>query len=346
MFDYTDPTGGNLLQSSGALTNYRAILHAHYKNGAQHPNSAFTFLSAFSMLPEDRVDISNVPWVAFPKSVLGTDAEIDNQRTRLQDEYVEWRVERDTEDKVARIEFTTEFSEYYEAFAALGFDPLREAIREAIPGADPTVEDLFGLDFDLDKSTAEARSLRFRRFATSSNDSPVVKNPWNSERGLLCLSQHFNTLGALFNLVFRCGVPREGAAADTCNAVGNACGETRNSDPVICTASQNLARTPRALSLADPVGISIRRLGGIWKLNGRQIDINALGSNDGTWTVSRNGRRAMLDTQGGALTMGDDEIVTGTQVSRVLFVGAEVISAHDVEVPEEFRLGQEKRINQ
>ena len=43
--------------------------------------------------------------------------------------------------------------------------------------------------------------------------------------------------------------------------------------------------------------------------------------------------------------MGDDEIVTGTQVSRALFVGADVISAHDAGVPEEFRLGQEARIN-
>ena len=123
-------------------------------------------------------------------------------------------------------------------------------------------------------------------------------NPWNGARGLLCLSQRFNTLGALFNLVIRCGIPHRGAATDTCDAVGDFCGVTRNSDPVVCTASQNLARAPRALSLADPVGISIRELGGIWKLNGTQIDINAPGANHGTWTISRNGKRAMLDTQG------------------------------------------------
>ena len=344
MFDYTDPTGGTLLESSGALTQYRAILHSQYMSGAQHPASAFTLLSAFSMLSEDHIDISNVPWVAFPKSVQGTDVQIDNLRTVLQDEYVEWRVERDANNKITRIEFTTEFSEYYEAFAALGFDPLRAAIREAIPGSDPTVEDLFGPSFDPEKSTAEIRSRRFRFFATS-RDGGQVANPWNGAQGLLCLSQPANTMGALFNLVIRCGIPRGGAATDTCDVVGGFCGATRNSDPVVCTASQNLARTPRALSLADPVGISIRELGGIWKLNGTQIDINAPGANHGTWTVSRNGRRAMLNTQGGALTMGDDEIVTGTQVSRALFVGADVISAHDAEVPEEFRLGQEARIN-
>ena len=130
MFDYTDPTGGSLLVSSGALAHYRATLHSQYMSGARHPDSAFTLLSAFSMLSEDRVAISNVPWVAFPRSVQGTDMQIDNLRTVLQDEYVEWRVERDANNKVTRIEFTTEFSEYYEAFAALGFDPLRAASRE------------------------------------------------------------------------------------------------------------------------------------------------------------------------------------------------------------------------
>ena len=132
MFGYTDPTGGTLLERSGALIQYRATLHSEYKSGAQHPDSAFTLLSAFSTLTEDRVATSSIPWVAFPKSVQGTDMQIDDGRTVLQDEYVEWRVERDANNKVIRIEFTTEFSEYYEAFAALGFDPLREAIRETI----------------------------------------------------------------------------------------------------------------------------------------------------------------------------------------------------------------------
>src|SRR5204863_4343667 len=105
----------------------------------------------------------------------------------------------------------------------------------------------------------------------------------------------FNTLGALFNLLTECGVPRSaGTPEGTCSLVGNACGATRSSDPAVCTASQKAARDQTGYTLRDPAGVRIVALEGVWKIGTKVIDINDPASNSGTWKVSRNGRRAVL----------------------------------------------------
>jgi hypothetical protein len=121
---------------------------------------------------------------------------------------------------------------------------------------------------------------------------------------------------------------------------GCSCGPGRNSDPVICQAAQNTARSSRAISLVDPVGIRIKKLTGSWEIGGVAVDINDFSSNQGIWVISRNGRRAVLDLTKG-VTLGSSAITSGAQVSNELQVEAAVISAPEISLPDWAKTGQE-----
>ncbi|MBE9042567.1 hypothetical protein IQ235_17500 [Oscillatoriales cyanobacterium LEGE 11467] len=329
MLFYTDPTHSNLLASQGALEYYRDIVRAFYTNSARIPNSNFTPIEAFSKLTaETPAQTSTVSWIAFPKSAVATVAQIDRQRIQLQDEYVEWHTQRDSNGAVTEIIFTTEFVEYYQALARVSFDALVAGIRAVIPGANPTVRELLGTDTDRPLD----RDLRFREH--------LPQNPWNNgEKGILCLSQGANTMSALFTLVHQCGIPKpEIDPAEVCDNVS--CLRARNSDPFICIACQNQAQGSRALSLADPVGIKILKLGGIWAVDGERIAIANPDGNRGIWQVSRGGRRAVLKVVPG-LTLDGSPITMGTQVSTQLSVGVDVITAPESALPLWARTGQE-----
>src|SRR5947208_1875138 len=118
MFPFEDPTGTSFLQAKGALNDYRASLNSLYVQFARMPNSAFTLLDAFDGIPAEE---ATVTWIAYPRLAQASDAEIDARRFELQDEYIEWRVEKDG-GKVIRITFTTEFPDYYAAVAQSGAD--------------------------------------------------------------------------------------------------------------------------------------------------------------------------------------------------------------------------------
>ena len=335
MFEYTDPVETGLLQNLGALTNYRVLVHdIDMKFGLQQ-KSAYVERDAFLELSgNESSNIDTVSWLAFPRTATVSNDEIDNRRFEFQDEYVEWRVVRGAGNKITNIIFTTEFAEYYVAFAQLGMDALVRAIREVIPGANPTRRDLFGPNFNPATAAPRTRGERFRRNAQA--------NPWNNgQKGILCLAQQFNTMHALFNLAGACSVVKSDLdPGSVCGAVGGACGSDRNSDPRVCQACQNLARAGRGLSLEDPLGIKIMELGGVWELNGQPLDINSPETNQGIWQLSRNSRRATLKLRNG-LTLGGDPIVSGAQVAAVLTVGADVISVTEDALPDWAKTGNE-----
>jgi hypothetical protein len=334
MFSYTDPAGDLFKGSRPALTEYRSLLHRLYVQFARSAGSAFTLLEAFDQLTNGRPTTTTIPWIAFPKSVAASFEQIDENRFQLQDEYVEWRTERNSTGKVNKITFTTEFFEHYEALARVSFETLVNGIRRVIPRANPTARELFGPNFRPESSTPEARARQLRAHAPH--------NPWNNgEKGILFLTQGANAMFALFKLVGDCALPRLNLQpADVCANIGGACVPGRNSDPVICQATQNLARAKNGMSLQDPVGIQILKLQGNWKINGQQIDITDPRQNQGAWVISRNGRRAVLDVSKG-ITMGDESITTGTQVATRLQVGASVISAPEAALPAWAKMGQE-----
>jgi hypothetical protein len=340
MFLYTDP--GGTLKPASALTTYRGLLHAQYREHAKLAGSAFTLLEAFQEMSQGTSpQVDRVDWSAFPITAQVDNNTIDAQRFQFQDEYVEWRVERTPQGMVTAITFTTDFVEYYEALALVSHDALVAGIQAVIPGANPTAAELYGPNFNPAQASPESRAMRFRQFAFSPQGTPPG-NPWNNGRqGILCLGQRFNTLGALFNLVGRGAIPKPNVnPAVICGTLGNFCGSSRNSDPSIATAVQNLARNNRGVSLADPIGVEIFQLAGIWRRNTTDIDINNLGANQGIWTITRSGRRAVLTVPAG-LTVDGEAITSGAQVANRLRVWATVVSAREQDLPEWARIGQE-----
>ena len=331
MFNYQDP--GGKLKPAKALNNYRQLVHAQYRDQAKRPGSAFTLLEAFAELPAGTAPREDaVEWLAFPRRFNASNEQIDTDRFRFQDEYVEWRVEKSA-GKLKQVTFTTDFLEYYEALAMVGVNELIAGIQAVIPGANPKVAELFGPGADPSGVLPESRAARFRNFAR--------QNPWNNgTKGILCLGQQFNTLSALFNLVGPGAVVNLNVdPSQICGTLGGFCGADRNSDPNIATAVQNLARTKRGLALRDPVGIEIVKLIGVWKRNGIQIDINGPGQSP-IWSVTRTGRRAVLKNVAG-LTVDDDPITSGSQVAARLRVRAVVVSAAEADLPDWSRVGQE-----
>jgi hypothetical protein len=334
MFDYLDPVGRDFLGNDAAKTEYRRVLQGAYDSFARRTNSAFTWLEALAQLTGGQAASSQtVDWRAFPLTAGTTDQNIDANRLRFQDEYVEWLAEA-AAGKLVKVTFTTEFPEYLEAFAAAGLPALTAAIQDMMPGAAPTAAELFGPGFNASAETPQARSQTFF--------SRLPQNPWNNgQKGILCLTQRANTLGALFNLLTECGVPRVGGAPEnTCSLVGGACGVGRSSDPAVCTLAQQAARAQIGFSLADPAGIRIIELEGVWSLNGTPLDVNDPARNQGIWAVSRNGRRAALSIPAG-LTLDGQPLVTGAQVAHKLQVGADLVTAPDAALPAWARIGQE-----
>jgi hypothetical protein len=329
MFDYSDPVGGVELASTGSLAGYRALVHAGYRRAALRPRSAFTLPEAFTesgKTPES----STVSWLAFPRLQTVSDSVVDSDRFRRQEEYVEWRTERDGGGKLLSVTFTTEFSEYYEALAATSGAAVTSEFS-LLAGSPVSARDVFGAGFEPDRATPSGRAIQLLAMAR--------RNPWtNGDKGIAFLMHGSNTLGALFELLAECSVPKTGiASSDVCGSVSGACVPGRSSDPAVCQAAQELARQKMGLTLADPAGIQILRLGGIWKVAGQQIDIAARPE---IWKISRNGRRAVLKVVPG-LTIGDDAIPDGAAVARKLTVGAKVWFLADADLPSWARAGQE-----
>lgn len=333
MFDYSDPTGTGLLEEQGVLFVYRILVDRDHAREAEKPSSAFTHLDAFEGVAAERATVS---WIAFPRNVGATDEEIDRDRFRLQEEYVEWQVERDGGGRVERVTFTTLFPEWLMSLAARGFAAAAAGVRTFYPAADPTPEELFGPGFDPAAASPVDRLFQVRR--------RLPTNPWNDgTKGILCLSHPVNTLGALTKLLGDCAIAVDDVApSGVCELVSSsgACVPGRNSDPNVCAAAQTFSRGGRALTLADPAGIHVARVGGIWKLAGEQIALDDPEHNRGLWRVTHGGHRAVLEVPP-ELTLVDDPVASGAQVATVVEVGSTVLHAAEADLPLDARTGFE-----
>ena len=321
-FAFSDPTGLSLLEQEQALSIYRNDVGWAEQRAASVPGTAFVPQEHFgrARTADGPPDLAKVPWLAYPRLAHASHAEIDADRFRWQDEYAEWITLRDARGNLRSVTFTTEFPTYWSALAFAGEAALVHGIQAIYLDAQPTTAELFGHDFDPTMVTGEERARRFVQHLSS--------NPWNDGRkGVLCLTHPNNTLDALYGLVAPCAVPNPNFdPADTCAHNEGACVVGRNSDPSVCQACQNFARAGRVLSLSDPVGVRLLTLGGFWKVQGVDVDINDPAMNQDVWQLSRNGRRAVLDLSSGVL-LNDEPVLSGAQVAAVLMVGAEVVSA-------------------
>lgn len=334
MFSYSDPVGTGLLAHTSSLQLYREKVHELYFSAASAQNSAFTLLEAFENVQSQDIITASIEWRAYPRSVNQPDASIDADRINLQDEYVEWQVIRSSSGSISKIIFTTEFGQYYQTLAEANLDALVDAVRELYPSASPTSLDLLGVA--QPPTSGRERAFLFERH--------LRNNPWNNgNKGILCLSQGANTAGALFGLVKDCSINRPDVPADAvCSAPS--CVPSRDSDPAVCLVAQNAARSFQGISLKDPVGIQITQLLGTWTVNNRLVDTSDSTSNQGLWTIERNGRRAVLDLSVGDVRLAGGLVVSGSQVARNVLVTAEVIGTDETNLPAWARTGQESNL--
>lgn len=183
----------------------------------------------------------------------------------LQEEYIEWRTVRD-ERGIRRVEFTTEFPDYWQVLAAT--DPRRTLdLVASFARAEVAAEDVYrGCDPFASATTPERRRTAFTAAMLSGHDP----SPYNDGRAAItCMAQRTNTLGALIALVLVATNPR--VVRDkvsgrirclTCEEsiplLGDAAQLGRASDPVLVERLARLAYEGRLVAVDDPLGVYIQ----------------------------------------------------------------------------------------
>ncbi|KAF5378429.1 hypothetical protein D9757_011157 [Collybiopsis confluens] len=189
-----------------------------------------------------------VTWLGFPRQVA---LQYPNDRRRwtvadgdrqVQDEYLEWSVKRNAENKITKIVFCNEGPEYFEYLAQRQPDTLVQLYQNLHPGVEIRREDILV------------------------NGVYNPQNKWNSgtETGtIMHLIQRNNTLSAQVDLGGRATILRVREDGQPiidrdelvrCSDFGNA---NRNSDPTIGAAINAFAREGHKLTIANPVGLYI-----------------------------------------------------------------------------------------
>lgn len=184
----------------------------------------------------------DLTWGAFPRKLARRPVP---ERWRLgevraaQEEYCEWATQTDGEGRIVRVHFTTEFGAYFHLLAQDNPDQLVAVYSEAV-GEPVPKEDLVRPD-----------------------GTYRPENPWNL-LGALHMIQQNNTLAAAVLLVAQSTILREGndgilTDANDLIRCGIAADADRNSDPMLVTEVNALARAGALVTFADPVGIYINR---------------------------------------------------------------------------------------
>lgn len=160
--------------------------------------------------------------------------------TRIQDEYCEWVVKRNTDNKITEVIFTSEPPEYYNFMfhtSQESRDLLVDIYREITGNKSITIDDLVDSSSEYD-----------------------WYNRYNNEFAVH-MQQPNNTLGAQVNIVSRSCILRiNGLGNPITDAQGLIrCGqygdEARQSDPSIGNAINQFARENRFITIENPVGL-------------------------------------------------------------------------------------------
>lgn len=247
---------GNIRRTGGTTGPNRSQFYNPSKESTDEPS-----------IPEEA---GTITWQGFPKRIerdlgAGTEAawkkaeELQNDRgvnSRNQDEYLEWRTERNAANAVVRVTFTCEPPEYWEAMAE-GY-PLSYRGPKTHPNAG-----------DHGKVLALYRQLAGPQVQEADLFPGGVYDPnnrWNTTDGIVHLTQPQNTLGAEINLAAEATVLRKdenGApiVAEVplirCSGFGD---ENRASDPHIGQVVNGLAARGFSLTLLNPPGLYIHQI--------------------------------------------------------------------------------------
>ncbi len=201
----------------------------------------------------DADTILDIPWNGFPRRFIATtpgakpayaQAEpafsglpaAQGRRHRPQDEYLEWFVHRDAQQRIVRVDFTCEAYDYYQFLASVKPQAVVNLYKKHV---DPLAKkaDLF--------------------------DSQGRYNPWNEvnlKKGAMHLTHPANALAAEIFLAGDATVrrrrngaePATAAALIACAGFGDG---ARNSDPKIGFDVNSLARQGFMVTLTNPVGL-------------------------------------------------------------------------------------------
>jgi len=192
---------------------------------------------------------------------------------RPQDEYCEWRVERDAEGRIVRVTFTSEPPEYWQA---LHGDTISKDADDGVEDSPFTGDP--GRLLELYRKYVDPRvMLEDLRCSTDLYDAgdpetPLYRkgeynpyNRWNTTDGIMHLTHPSNTLRAEITLGADATVLRERygrvvADPDTLIARAGYGGINRCSDPTIGASVNHLAALGFGISLANPVGLYMDHL--------------------------------------------------------------------------------------
>lgn len=257
-----DPPGrvGDFGKDDGLKDAYSGFLSGHFDTGvasvtsflANHGGGTCQFYNPVtngqsgSDLPLSAGDIS---WNGFPKRFLSpgpgqpirfADAEPPPEvgQRRPQDEYLEWFVHRDENQRITRVDFTCEGFDYYQFLASNAKDTLL-ALYQQFVSPEVQMPDLVV------------------------NGAYNVVNKWNTSNGAMHLTHRANNLFAEVFLAASATVRRrrpngsEHTSAIPLIRCAEYGAENRNSDPNIGIAVNGLARERRLITLANPVGLYI-----------------------------------------------------------------------------------------
>ncbi|MGC1298834.1 MAG: hypothetical protein WA869_27740 [Alloacidobacterium sp.] len=194
--------------------------------------------------------LGDIPWNGFPKRFGATgpthptnfaaaEPKRNPGQARLQDEYLEWHVNRNTADKIVSIHFTCEAWDYFEFLATQAPDMVVALYQKFI------------------KPPVSQVQLKADLFPGETYDR---LNKWNTAFGAMHLTHSANNLGAEVFLGASATVRRQKDGVEITQSIplircADYGDDKRNSDPNIGIAVNDLAREKRMITLANPVGL-------------------------------------------------------------------------------------------
>lgn len=184
-----------------------------------------------------------------------------------QEEYLEWRVVKDTLGRIIKIEFTSEVPEYWSILAkhhpARTLRLLADFAGE-MNSANPI--DVYGID-DPYSLPVEERGKAFDSMMFPSDSSPDILSPYNNgQKSIACMAVGPNTLHAAIFLAAYASLPyvkiRDNnkialTGREAIRFTRQAAQDCRDSDPTIVGTVIKDAVRQRKISLFNPLGLYI-----------------------------------------------------------------------------------------
>jgi Dyp-type peroxidase family len=226
-----------------------------------NPKVITNFYNSANLAPADEIAVPII-WSGFPRRArvaVGLEEAIRTKddpqpifpgsdiKLRTQDEYLEWRVERNARtNRISRIVFTCESEDYWEALASCAPDRLVELYRKFVS---PDVQHA-----DL-----------YRPTTTNAPEDYYPYNKWNRTHGIMHLHSGNNTLRAAIELVaaatvlrppISVGAPALSEAARIA-CIAGATDPNRSADLQLNGIVNRLVQAGARISLAIPAAIFI-----------------------------------------------------------------------------------------